>query len=211
MKKKKKMKKKVKVTLIIVIILILLIIGGLCYYWFFYNKNDNEVKIVNKIKGYGYVLKDSKSKKYKELFNKLDKVLEKDPVDEEKYVKLISRMFLLDFYSLDEKVAKTDVGGVDFVYGDAVTDFLENSEDTVYKYVESDLYKQRKQTLPVVTDVVIDEVKKEEFTYGDKIDSDAYLVKATLKYKHDKNMGYPKTATLRFVHDGKKLSLVEAS
>ena len=211
MKKKKKMKKKVKITLIIITIILIIGITLGVYYFFFKPEERKEVKVEHEIKGYGYVLKDSKSKQYKKLFYKLDKVLKEKPVNEKKYVKLISRMFLLDYYSLDEKLAKTDVGGVDFVHSDAVKDFLEESEDTVYKYLESDLYNNRKQTLPTVTDVKIESVTQEEFAYGEEIDSDAYTVKATLEYKNDKDMGYPSEATLKFVHQGKKLVLVEAS
>lgn len=210
MKAKKRMKKKVKITLII--ILCLIVLGGAfaCYTVFSKETEVKEVKVEKEIKEYGYVLKDSKSKKYKELFYKLADVLEEDPVNEEKYVKLISRMFLLDFYSLDEKLAKTDVGGVDFIHSAAVTDFLEEAEDTVYKYIESDLYNQRKQELPTVSDVKIESVEQEEFAYGEEVDDKAYVVKATLTYKGD-DMGYPTEATLKFVHEKSKISLVEAS
>ncbi len=211
MKKKKKMKKKVKITIIIVVILLIiaLLVGA---YFLYFNKNEKkEVKIEHEIKGYGYVLKDSKSKKYKELFYNLEKVLKEDPIDEKKYVKLISRMFLLDYYSLDEKIAKTDVGGSDFVYSAALKNFLEESEDTVYKYLESDLYNQRKQKLPTVEDVKIDSVTQEEFAYGEEYDSNAYTVKATIQYKDDKDMGYPLDATLKFIHEDNKLSLAEVS
>lgn len=211
MKTKKRMKKKVKITLIVIIILIVLVGAFACYSIFFKKTEANTVKVEKEIKEYGYILKDSKSKKYKKLFYKLADVLEEDPVDEEKYVKLISRMYLLDFYSLDDKLAKTDVGGVDFVHSAAITDFLEEAEDTVYKYLESDLYNQRKQKLPTVEDVKIESVEQEEFAYGEEVDDKAYVVKATLTYKGDDDMGYPTEATLKFVHEKNKLSLVEAS
>ncbi len=211
MKTKKRMKKKVKITLIVIIILIVLVGAFACYSIFFKKTETNTVKVEKEIKEYGYILKDSKSKKYKKLFYKLADVLEEDPVDEEKYVKLISRMYLLDFYSLDDKLAKTDVGGVDFVHSAAITDFLEEAEDTVYKYLESDLYNQRKQKLPTVEDVKIESVEQEEFAYGEEVDDKAYVVKATLTYKGDDDMGYPTEATLKFVHEKNKLSLVEAS
>ena len=211
MKKKKKMKKKVKITIIIIVIILVILLSVGAYFLFFNKNEKKEVRVEHEIKGYGYVLKDSKSKKYKSLFYKLEKVLKDKPVNEKKYVKLISRMFLLDFYSLDEKVAKTDVGGIDFIYGAALTDFLEESEDTVYKYLESDLYNQRKQKLPTVSDVKIDSVTQEEFTYGEEYDSDAYTVKATIEYKDDKDMGYPRDATLKFIHEDNKLSLAEVS
>ena len=46
-------------------------------------------------------------------------------------------MFVYDFFSLEDKAAKTDVGGVEFVHPSAIANFLLNAEDTYYKYVES--------------------------------------------------------------------------
>lgn len=39
-------------------------------------------------------------------------------------------MFIVDFYSLSDKTAKTDVGGVDIVQPDILNNFLENAENT---------------------------------------------------------------------------------
>ena len=67
-------------------------------------------------------------------------------------------MFIVDFYSLSDKTAKTDVGGVDIVYPDILNNFLENAEDTFYKYVESNVYNNRKQSLPTVNTVTVDNI-----------------------------------------------------
>ena len=119
-------------------------------------------------------------------------------------------MFILDFYSLDEKVAKTDVGGVQFVYSDILDNFLENAEDTLYKYVESDIYKQRKQDLPVVQDVKIESIKNETFAYLEENDDNAFVVNVSWTYKDaGKAKGYQDSAALVFIHHGKRLDLVE--
>ena len=64
------MKKKVKITLIIVLLLLIVGTSGGVYYFFFKPEERKEVKVEHKIKGYGYILKDSKSKQYKKLFYK---------------------------------------------------------------------------------------------------------------------------------------------
>lgn len=202
-----RLKKSVKRILLIALILIL--VGtGLIVYQSITKKEVKKVKIVNKIDDYGYSLKSNKSKKYKELFEELKEILNKEEVDEEKYVEQISKMFILDFYTLSDKLTNTDVGGLDFVYSTAKTPFLEKAEDTIYKYVESNLYDNRNQELPTVDEITINSIEQIEYTVGtDYIDSNAYQVNVTWTYKE--NLDYQNEATLIFAHEDKKLSLVE--
>ncbi len=206
------MKLKKKPKRILITLLILLIIGGVGFgvYKFTFSKEKvKETKVVGKIDKYGYTLKDNKSAKYKEMFKELKDILKEDPVNEKKYVKKISEMFIYDFYSLSNKTAKTDVGGTDFVYQEVLDNFLENAEDTYYKYLESDIYGERKQSLPTVSKVTIEEVSQDSFTYNDKTDEEAYLVKASWTYKEDGFSDYQKEANLVFIHNDPRLDLVE--
>ena len=208
----KKVKRKPKKVLIFTILIIILAIAAVASYFIFFDKETvKEAKVVSKIDNYGYVLKSNKSDAYKKLFKELEKVLS-DEVDEEKYVKTISKMFIVDFYSLGDRTAKTDVGGVDFVHESALENFILNAEDTFYKYVESNIYGDREQELPIVDTVTIDSVEKTEFSYLETIDENAYKVTASWTYK-DPTLaaGYQKKATLVFVHKDKKLVLVELS
>ena len=92
--------------------IVLLIIGCVVWYLGFRPKSKvSEAQVVSEIEKYGYQLHDNKSKEYQALFKELENVLKEDVVDEKKYAELISKMFILDFYTLDNKVAKTDVGG----------------------------------------------------------------------------------------------------
>ena len=118
-------------------------------------------------------------------------------------------MFIVDFYSLSDKTAKTDVGGVDIVYPDILNNFLENAEDTFYKYVESNVYNNRKQSLPTVNTVTVDNIEKTSFTYNDTIDENAYKVKVSWDYTDEEFANYQKEANLVFVNKDKKLYLVE--
>ena len=208
----KKLKKKVKRRLIIFIVLISLSLIGIGILSLNSMKPAvGEVKVVSKIPGYGYNLKDNKSKLYKKYFNELKKVLTKKKVNEKEYAKVLTKLFVTDFYSLGDHVAKTDIGGVDFVHEDGVKDFTTNAEDTYYKYVESNIYKNRNQELPIISNVKIESVEQTAYTYNDETDEEAYEVKASWEYK-SKGVadGYQDEGTFIFIHDGKKLVLVEA-
>lgn len=210
---KTKVKRKPKKLLIFIILFIVLIVLGVFFYITFFNKEEiEEAKVVSKIDNYGYVLKSNKSSKYKKLFENLQKVLNEPNVDEKKYAKAITEMFIVDFYSLGDHVSKTDVGGVDFVHPNILENFIVNAEDTIYKYVESNIYGQRTQELPIVDKVTIDSVTQDKFSYDKNIDEEAYIVKASWEYK-DKSIanGYQNSATFIYVHDSNKLQLVEIS
>ena len=205
-----KLKKKAKRLIVALLIIIVILLGILFVSDKIFNKDKvKEVKIVNKIDKYGYNLKNSKTKKYHKLFDELKKILSKKEVDEEEYVKKISEMFIYDFYSLNDKTAKTDIGGVDFVYPGALENFLLKAEDTYYKYVESNIYGNRNQSLPTVKDIEIKNVTQEVFAYGDKTDEKAYIVEASWDYTDGEFSKYQTSAKLVFIHDGDKLSLVE--
>ena len=204
-----KLKKKPKKILKCILVLIIFILIGFLIYKMVLKKDIKEVKIINSIKDYGYNLKENKPKKYKELFNELKEILSTDKVDEEKYVKKLTEMFIYDFYSLDDKVAKTDVGGVEFIHSDIKENFLANAENTYYKYIESNIYNNRKQKLPIVAEITIDSTEQETFEYNDKSDDEAYIVKASWTYSDSDFADYQQEATLVLVHENKKLSLVE--
>ncbi len=205
-----KLKKKAKTTLIaIVVILVVAVVGTFTYKTFFSKPVIKEAKVLKEIKNYGYVLKDNKSKKYQALFKDLAKILESDEVDYKAYASKLAEMFVVDFYSLSDKTAKTDVGGVDIVLPDILNNFLENAENTFYKYVESNIYNNRKQKLPEVNTVEVESVEKTTFTYNDTIDENAYQVKVKWDYTDSDFANYQKEATLIFVNKDKKLYLVE--
>ena len=204
-----KLKKKVKRFLIIFLIIVVAAVGGFVFYEM---TNTSKVTIkkatvLNEIKEYGYTLKSNKSKAYKKEFANLATILNSDSVDEEAYLKSITKLFILDFYTLSDKVANTDVGGVDFIHTDAKTNFLEKAEDTIYKYVENNMYGGRRQSLPTVQDVTIEDIQNVSFTLNQETDTNAYQV--TVSWTYTEENDYQNKATLTFAHEGKKLSLVE--
>ena len=157
------------------------------------------------------------------MFNELKNILSQDKVDKEKYAKQISKMFIYDFYSLDDKLAKTDVGGIDFVYPTMIENFMLNAESTYYKYLESNVYKNRKQKLPIVANIKIEDMTEEEFEYTklvenvdkskvdeeEELDEKAYVVEVSWDYTSTAFDDYQKEAILTIVHKGKKLYIAE--
>lgn len=202
-----KLKKGTKITLLVIaaiailVAVIFLILQGTD------KKTIEGAKVVNEIKEYGYTLKSSQTSQYKDLFQELEKVLASEEVDEEAYAKLVSQMFVMDFYTLDNKIAKTDIGGLDFVIDEEKEDFQEKAMDTIYKYLESNIYGDRKQELPVVTKVNVGTIETTSFTYGKETDKKAYKIPVTIEYK--KSLGYDTQGTIILVHVGKKLVVAE--
>lgn len=207
-----KLKKKVKKRITILFLIILIGICAFLSYKIFFNKKEDikENKVLKTIEKYNYTLKDNKTAKYKKMFEKLNEILSAKKVDEEKYVKQISKMFIYDFYSLQDKTSKTDVGGVDFVYANIIDNFLLNAQDTYYKYIESNVYGNRKQKLPEVDEITIDSIKNESFTIaGGDTDEKAYYVNINWEYTSEDFNTYQKSAELVFIHNGIRLDLVE--
>lgn len=204
--KKRKVKKKVWVFLIGFLVLVL---GFVLVYFLVVNKNDGgtKAKVIDKIEGYGYTLESNKCKRYKELFKELANVLESDNVDEDKYARIISEMFAVDFYDLDSKSSKNDVGGYVFVYEKSRDNFVLKASDTVYKYVEVNFSNDRKQELPSVVNSSVKEVTRGKYSKNKIKDDNTYVVVVNLEYKKD--LGYPDEVKVKLLHNGKKLEVYE--
>lgn len=201
--------KKKKITLIIIVLLliVLLAIGGYFGYKTI-NKNKNAIGgavVVEKIDKHGYTLEEDAPAIYKDLFKELQKVLNKDEVDYEEYAKLVAQMTAVDFYNLDNKVSKNDIGGVQFIYSPYKENFVLEASETVYKYIEHNLYKDRTQQLPVVDSSYVDSIKTEKYQYKKIKDDEAYSVNVKLTYKKD--MGYPSNVVVKLLHNGDKLEV----
>ena len=206
-----KLKKKVKKRLFIGLILCLVLLVGFLLYKSLKpgSKEVKETKIESHIESYGYKLKENKPKEYKTLFKELEEILNQEKVDEKEYASKISELFVYDFYSLEDKEAKTDIGGVDFVYGGILENFLQNAQNTYYKYVESNIYGERTQKLPMVKEVTINNIEQTPFGYGEKTDEQAYKVNVSWDYTSTDYANYQKSANLIWIHDEHKLSIVE--
>lgn len=201
MMKKKKKKSYLKFFLLLFAILL---IGFFSYQNFF--KKD-VIQVVSEIDDYSYFLENNETKIYKKYYKELEKELGDKKVNEENYAKLITKLFLIDFYTLSNKVTNQDIGGIQFLYDDIQDNFKLKATDTLYKYVKSDIYGNRSQELPMVKDVEIESIENIDYSYLDEEDKNAFEVKAKIIYKKD--LGYDVEKILVIIHDDIKLSIVE--
>lgn len=213
------MKKSKKILITLIIIVILSIIGILLYNYF--SKDEpKEVKTIKSIPEYGYNLKENETKLYKDEFDNLDKILSKKEVDYEEYAKQIAKLFVIDFYTLDNKLSKNDIGGTDFIKDDMKDNFIEEARSTFYKYLEVNS-SDRNQELPIVSEIKDVEIENTTFVIKDSKTTtsktktttskgtqvDAYKVTISWDYKED--YGYEKEANMIIIKEDKKLYIVE--
>ena len=208
-KKTKKMSRKMVVLYFIVIIILLLTAWIILAKPFNGNNKVQETKVADKLEKYGYSINETATKYCKDLFKDLKKILNSDKVNEEEYAKLVSRLFLADYFTLDNKVSKNDVGGAQFVYQSYQDNFIKLSTEQVYKYVESNIYGNRKQDLPIVKNVEVTDIMNGEFEYGEEVDEKAYIIELAIEY--EKDLGYQSSATITLIHKDNKLEIAKMS
>lgn len=202
--------------IILKIVLGLIIVNLVVFGVYFINlnndKNIDEEKeglVVDKIDSFGYVLDNNKNDYYKKLFAELKDVLIKEELNYEEYAKSLSKIFISDLFTLSNKVSSSDVGGKEFVYKDFQKDFLSITKTTLYKSIKSNIYGERVQELPIVTNVLIEDTKIISFKYKDDSYDDAYLIKVDIEY--DKELGYPNSCELILIKNENKLEVAKLS
>ena len=174
-----------------------------------FNKKEdiNEIVAVSSIDDYNYVLDSNETRVYKNYFKDLEKLLKSDNIDEEEYASLISKLFIIDFYTLNNKLTNQDVGGLQFINSKIKDNFYSKAVNTIYKYVKSNIYGERRQNLPEVKDVEIESIKSIKFDEGNIQDNIAYEVVCNVLYKKD--LGYSDKIIIRLIHEDNKLTIVE--
>ena len=170
-------------------------------------KKDTTVKTLDSIENYNYTLNENDSEYFKKEFKNLKKILESDSIVEEEYASALSKLFTIDFYSLNDAISKSDVGGIQFVYDEYRDSFLIKAKDTIYNYVESNLYGKRTQELPEVKEVEVTNIEKKEYDGEKEQDDEAYYVDVTITY--EKDLDYPTECSFIWIHHNNKLELVE--
>lgn len=193
------------------VIVIFIIVGIILFGYLGYRvKNDffkgSERKKLDSIELYGYTLSKNDTEIYKTYFKELSKVLNEKTIDYTEYAKLISKLFVIDLYTLDNKLASTDIGGLEFLHKDLKDNFKENMGSTLYNFVESNIDGKRTQELPIVKDVNVSDVFETKYTYN-KTEYDAYIVSTDITY--EKDLGYPKSIKLTIIKDNNILYIVK--
>lgn len=208
-KKNKNLFKNKKFWLIISSIALLYFIGGIVYVNLDRGSSVKNNKNVDKgisIKGFDYILYEDDIDIYKDEFKKLKKNLESSNVNYTEYAESISKMFVMDLYSLEAKKNMYDVGGVQFVYPDIRDNYKLNVTNTLYKYMKDNSDGKREQDLPMVKSVSIKNEDETKYKIGEE-EFDGYKINLDIEYVKD--LEYDKSAEIILVKKDKYLYIVE--
>ena len=195
----------ITISFIILGIVIFSYIGYVVYNDFF--KKVEEDVVIKNLELYGYSLQESDTELYKSEFDNLSNTLNKETIDFEEYAKCISKLYVIDFYTLSNKLSNTDIGGLEFIYPEIKDNFKLKAKDTIYKYIEVNYNGKREQKLPEVSEVNVEEVTESKYKIGEE-EFDSYVVKTRWQYVED--LGYQTSAKLTIIKDSSKLYIVES-
>lgn len=185
----------------IIRIVMLLLIAFIAIYTIFVaipsknNKDEGIENINNK-----YILYKRDSSLYKENFDKLRTILDNDPIDNKEYAETIVKLFVIDFYTLDNKDENTDIGGLQYVHSDLKDNLVLNASSTMYKYIKTT------KELPRVKSITSIDTKETTYKIGDN-DYSAYAI--SINWEYDKDLGYEQQGTFIVINDNGDLSIVE--
>ena len=193
---KKTTDRKILALFILVGIVLFSYLGYKVYNDFFKSRNTH--KPIDSIELYEYTLNNNDTSIYKDNFKALSKVLNDKPINYSEYSKLISKLFIIDLYTLNNKMGSTDIGGLEFIHKDLRDNFKDNMGSSLYKFMETNLDGQRKQELPEVKDVEIIDITDTTYTYKNNI-YDGYIVNA--KWTYVKDLGYQNTIKLTIIKE----------
>lgn len=195
----------------VVIVLVIAIIGIVSYQLLKPEKKDKPVdntpKNIVSIDGYGISYNEFDTDLYKDEFELLKRNLTSDSIDEEAYANSVAKMFIIDLYTIKNKVNKYDIGGADFVYPAKLENYKMNVSETMYKYVEDNTNGKRNQQLPVVNEINVVSNEKIKFEIKDDGKYDAYKIK--LKWDYTVDYGYDKSGEVIVIKKDNKLYVVE--
>lgn len=198
---------KKKVILFFCILIFVYAVGGTIYYIATREKKDDKPIVTNKdtIKGYDYTLKSNATKLYEDEFKALKANLEGD-INYDEYAVSVAKLFVIDLYTINNKINKYDTGGASFVYPDGRDNYKLNVQDTIYKYVEDNTNGKRTQNLPEVSSVIVKDSKKDTYKIGDN-SFEAY--KINLEWSYVQDLGYDKTGEIILIKKDRNIYVVE--
>lgn len=194
---------------IFLLIVLFFLLGSLALYAVKTLQKEEEIQIVkiDEIIEYNYHLHENDTDLFRTKFNELKTELYSDNINEENYATLLASLFVIDFYTLDNKTTNMDIGGIEYLYSSIKDNFILKASDTIYKYVKSNIYGDRIQELPVVSNIIVESCKNITFKSKNITDEEAYEVVVNVEYLKD--MNYPSEVTLTIVHENDKLAVIE--
>lgn len=205
--------KKHRNTIIIILICVVLIatLASSVYFLFFRDTSSDIPELpviteVDSIKDYGYKLEDRDTEEYKTTFKELQNVLNASEIDYEAYATLLSKLYIMDLYTISNKINKYDVGGVEFIPKEAKESYTKKAQDTLYKYVEENIENKRTQKLPTVSHVEINNVNEAKVKYKEK-EYSGYTLDA--EWTYPENLGYDTKSTIEIANIEGKLYIIK--
>lgn len=196
-----------KFLIIALIILILGLVSAVILYFKPFKKNSEKIEVlsVDRIKNFNYELEDRDTELFKKEYEELKNVLSNEEVNYTKYSESLAKLYIIDLYTIRNKRNVYDVGGLEYVYPSIKDNFELKVKDTLYKYIENDT-GDRKQKLPKVSTIRIDEITEDSVIYQDKT-LPSFNVK--LSWDYDEDLGYDKSAELILVKEENKIYVLE--
>ena len=199
------MKTKFKISLFVIAFFLIISIGLV----FISKTKSKEVvnvsNVLYEIKDYGYHVNDNASSYYKNTFKSLMKLLENDDYDDEEYLSLVAKLFIIDLYSLDSKINKYEVTSSQYYYSDKQDMFKLKVIENFYNLMEDNSYDDRNQILPKVKNVEIVSIEDGVYTLGEN-EVDSKVVKVNISYEKDLN--YDESGIITLVKESNKWSVV---
>lgn len=190
------MKPQYKISLVIIATLIIM---GIIWYVSGMNRTPkvvNKSEVALEIKDYGYKVNDNESKYYKDTFQELKSLLETPDFDDTKYRDLIAKLFIIDLYSLGTKINKYEVSSVEYFHPERQEMHQNKVIDNFYNIIEDNTYGDRKMDLPIVSEVIIDNVTEVNYKMNEE-EVPAVLVDVSISYEED--LGYDKYGEVTLV------------
>jgi len=194
---------------VIVLAVIILVVTSVKVVFDFFISDNREIqskKELDSLELYGYTLDDLDTPLYKTYFDELKDILSEEELNWEGYAETLTKIFVVDFYTLNNKITSSDIGGIEFIHKDMVDNFIMHAGDTMYNHIKNNVYGDRIQELPVVSNVTVGEILSESYTYNDNV-YEAYKVSVTWEY--EKDLGYDNTGTFYLIKDNNKLNVVQ--
>ena len=203
------MRKRYKIVLIVISVLLVGVISlGVLRIFFDNGEEDREEanvsNIISNITDYGYTLDDRDTEYMKETFHELEDILGATEVDYTLYANTLAKLFVIDFYTLDNKINKYDVGSLEYILSSSVDMFRQKALDTIYRDIIDNTYRDRIQDLPEITNVTILNTEDVTFTLnGEEVNA----IKVTMNYEYKEDLGYDTEGTIYFVRNANKLEV----
>ena len=204
------MRKRYKIGLIVISVLLVIVIS-LGVLKIFFNKDEelkkeaNVSNVISNITDYGYTLDDRDTDYMKDTFHELEDILSASEVDYHLYADTLAKLFVIDFYTLDNKINKYDVGSLEYILSSKVDMFRQKAVDTIYRDILDNTYRDRIQDLPEITNVTVLNTEDVTFTLNEE---EVSAIKVTMNYEYKEDLGYDTEGTIYFVRNAQKLEVV---